>query len=69
MERRDLEGAISELVSNARDGRNVLCVAAAASRLAKLHGGDSREIALLIIEAGLRARINMEWGETRRPVG
>jgi hypothetical protein len=68
MERRGLQGAISELMSKAQADRDILRVAAAATRLAREHGGDSREIALLIIEAGLRSRINMEWGDTREPL-
>lgn len=52
--------AIFGLVSEAQLKRDVLDVSRAATRLAKVHGGDSREMAVLITDAGLRAHINMD---------
>lgn len=54
-----LQEAISELMREAIDTGIVLNVADAAERLAKEYGGDSREIADQITEAGLHAGINM----------
>jgi hypothetical protein len=56
----DLQDAISLLVSKAQTDGSVLDVAQAAVSLASEHGGNSREIAALITEAGVAARINMK---------
>jgi hypothetical protein len=56
----NLQDAISELIAKAQTDRSVLHVAHEAVRLAKVYGGDSCEIAVLITNTGLIARINME---------
>jgi hypothetical protein len=57
---RELQDAISGLVTKSQADRRVLRVAEAATRIAREHGGDSREIAILITRAGIAARLNME---------
>jgi hypothetical protein len=54
-----LQDAIADLVNKAQSDGTLLRVAAAAEKLARQHGADSREIAALIIDAGAKARINM----------
>ena len=56
----NLQDAISEVVEKTRTDGGVLRVANAAVRLADQYGGDCREIASHLTNAGLHARLNME---------
>jgi hypothetical protein len=55
----NLQDAISLLLAKVKADGSVLDVADAAVKLAKEYGGNSREIAILITEGGLIARLNM----------
>jgi hypothetical protein len=55
----NLQDAISLLLAKVKADGSVLNVADAAVKLAKEFGGNSREIAILITEGGLIARLNM----------
>jgi hypothetical protein len=55
----NLQDAISRLLEKVQADGSVLDVADAAIKLAKEFGGNSREIAILITEGGLIARLNM----------
>jgi hypothetical protein len=55
----NLQDAISLLLAKVKADGSVLDVADAAVKLAKEYGGNSREIAILITEGGLSARLNM----------
>jgi hypothetical protein len=55
----NLQDAISLLLAKVQADGSVLDVADAAIKLAKEFGGNSREVAILITEGGLIARLNM----------
>jgi hypothetical protein len=55
----NLQDAISLLLMRVKADGSILDVADAAVKLAKEYGGNSREIAILITEGGLIARLNM----------
>lgn len=62
----DVREAISKLIAErSKNGQTVLHVAREAERLAEEHGGNSREIADLIIAKGVEARISMELDHPR----
>jgi hypothetical protein len=64
----NLESAISVLIRTTLESAKLLDVAKAAEELAGEYGGDPREIASQITEAGVAARINMKL-ERPKPTG